>query len=121
MTGQTLTFPPLMWGEEATDTAFDHAVMKATLGCEAGLIAYKLGSTHMEAALVFAPEVPLSNAMAMLHFAVSASKTRLVRSPRPKSPCIWIGSAPFASMVPNADAYVRRRHLMIQVLFRIGL
>lgn len=61
-----ITFPPLMWGEEATDTALDHAVMKATLGCDAGLIAYKLGATTMEAAVVFAPEVPLQKAMAML-------------------------------------------------------
>ncbi|WP_299044729.1 biotin/lipoate--protein ligase family protein [uncultured Tateyamaria sp.] len=61
-----LTFPPLMWGEEAPDRAFDHAVMRATLGCDAGLIAYKLGAAEMEAALVFAPEVPLSKAMTML-------------------------------------------------------
>ena len=61
-----VTFPPLMWGEEAPDAAFDHAVMRATLGCDAGLIAYKLGASDMEAALVFAPEVPLRTAMAML-------------------------------------------------------
>ncbi|WP_299750609.1 biotin/lipoate--protein ligase family protein [uncultured Tateyamaria sp.] len=61
-----ITFPPLMWGEEAPDSAFDHAVMRATLGCDAGLISYKLGATEMEAALVFAPEVPLSKAIAML-------------------------------------------------------
>lgn len=66
MTTATLTFPPLMWGEEAIDTAFDHAVMKATLGCDAGLIAHKLAADHMQAALVFAPEVPLRKAMAML-------------------------------------------------------
>ncbi|WP_415401033.1 DUF4444 domain-containing protein [Tateyamaria sp. SN3-11] len=61
-----VTFPPLMWGEATGDSAFDHAVMKATLGCDAGLIAYKLGATELEAALVFAPEVPLRTAMAML-------------------------------------------------------
>ena len=61
-----VTFPPLMWGEAAGDSAFDHAVMKATLGCDAGLLAYKLGATELEAALVFAPEVPLRTAMAML-------------------------------------------------------
>ncbi|WP_299775047.1 biotin/lipoate--protein ligase family protein [uncultured Tateyamaria sp.] len=64
--GSQVTFPPLMWGEEAPDGAFDHAVMRATLGCDAGLISYKLGATEMEAALVFAPEVPLSKAIAML-------------------------------------------------------
>ncbi len=61
-----LTFPPLMWGEEAIDSALDHAVMKATLGCDAGLISYKLGASQMEAAIVFAPEVPLKQAMAMV-------------------------------------------------------
>ncbi|WP_372572048.1 biotin/lipoate--protein ligase family protein [Ruegeria jejuensis] len=61
-----LTFPPLMSGEEAPDSAFDHAIMRATLGCDAGLIAYHLGAAEMEAALVFAPEVPLSRAMTML-------------------------------------------------------
>lgn len=63
---EDITFPPLMWGEEAPDSAFDHAVMRATLGCDAGLISYKLGAAQMEAALVFAPEVPLSKAIAML-------------------------------------------------------
>ncbi|MEO9572921.1 MAG: DUF4444 domain-containing protein [Tateyamaria sp.] len=61
-----VTFPPLMWGEAAPDHAFDHAVMKATLGCDAGLIAYKLRADALEAALVFAPEVPLQTAMTML-------------------------------------------------------
>lgn len=66
MSEPTVTFPPLMWGEQAPGDAFDHAVMRATLGCDAGLIAYTLGATQMEAALVFAPEVPLSKAMTML-------------------------------------------------------
>ncbi|WP_415922351.1 DUF4444 domain-containing protein [Tateyamaria sp. SN6-1] len=61
-----VTFPPLMWGEEAPDSAFDHAVMRATLGCDAGLISYKLGAAEMQAALVFAPEVSLRKAIAML-------------------------------------------------------
>ena len=60
-----LTFPPLMWGEEAPEDAFEHAVMRATLGCDAGLISYKLGASTMEAAMVFAPEVPIEQAMAM--------------------------------------------------------
>jgi len=61
-----VTFPPLMWGEAAGESAFDHAVMRATLGCDAGLIAYRLGADALDAALVFAPEVPLRRAMAML-------------------------------------------------------
>lgn len=62
----TLTFPPLMWGEAATDAALDHAARKAALGCDAGLVAHMLTADRAEAALVFAPEVPLSEAMTML-------------------------------------------------------
>lgn len=60
------TFPPLMWGEAAPDDAFDHAVTKAVLGCDAGLVSYALRPNDMQAALVFAPEVPLAKAIAML-------------------------------------------------------
>lgn len=60
------TFPPLLWGEEASDNAFEHACMRAAMGCDAGLISYKLGAAQMQCALVFAPEVPLRLAMAML-------------------------------------------------------
>ncbi len=63
---EELTFPPLMWGEPATGDAMGHAARRAAMGCEAGLVAYILGATHAEAALVFAPEVPLKKAMAML-------------------------------------------------------
>jgi biotin-(acetyl-CoA carboxylase) ligase len=63
---KTLSFPPMMWGEEAPGDAFDHAQMKAITGCDAGLISYALGASHMQAALVFAPEVPLNQAMTML-------------------------------------------------------
>lgn len=61
-----ITFPPLMWGEAAPGDAFDHAVARATLGCDAGMISYRLGASRMEAALVFAPEVQLAKAMVML-------------------------------------------------------
>jgi len=61
-----LTFPPLMSGEPCNSDALGHASRRAALGCDAGLVAYALGSTRVEAALVFAPEVPLGRAMAML-------------------------------------------------------
>lgn len=63
---ETLTLPPLMWEEAANGPAFDHAVMRAVTGCDAGLIAHRLRPEAMEAALVLAPEVPLARAMAML-------------------------------------------------------
>ncbi|KAJ57158.1 hypothetical protein ACMU_01300 [Actibacterium mucosum KCTC 23349] len=62
----TPTFPPLMSGEAATGPALDHAALRAAMGCDAGLITYNLGATEMQAALVFAPEVPLARAMSML-------------------------------------------------------
>ena len=66
MSASELIFPPLMRGEPAQGDALSHAARRATLGCDAGLVAYLLAPAHIEAALVFAPEVPLRRAMAML-------------------------------------------------------
>lgn len=62
----SLTFPPLFWDEAAPGDAIEHAVMRATLGCDAGLVSHVLGASQMQAALVFTPEVPLRQAIAML-------------------------------------------------------
>ena len=61
-------FPPMMSGLAVDGVAepFDVACQKAMMGCDAGLVVHKLAANHMAAALVFAPEVPLSKAMAML-------------------------------------------------------
>lgn len=64
--GRAPEFPPMMWGEDATGDAFGHAARRAALGCESGLITYRLAADRMEAALVLAPEVPLAQAMIML-------------------------------------------------------
>nr|WP_245758700.1 biotin/lipoate--protein ligase family protein [Tropicimonas isoalkanivorans] len=61
-----LAIPPLMWAEAAPDDAFDHAVRRAQAGCDAGLVAHNLTAAQMQAALVLAPDVPLSKAVAML-------------------------------------------------------
>jgi len=61
-----LLFPPLMSGEAAGADVMEHASLRATQGCDAGLIAYVLGANSLQAALVFAPEVPLKEAMSML-------------------------------------------------------
>ena len=63
-----VTFPPLMSGQAVTgaEDPFRTACMKASLGCDAGLVVYNLGANSLSAALVFAPEVPLEEAMAML-------------------------------------------------------
>jgi BirA family biotin operon repressor/biotin-[acetyl-CoA-carboxylase] ligase len=62
------TFPPLMAGlqvEGAIDP-FQKACASAALGCDGGTVVYNLGSSDLRAAIVFAPEVPLADAIAML-------------------------------------------------------
>jgi len=67
MTAQEpLMFPPLMSGEEVKDDAFGHAVRRAVLGCDAGLVTYVLEADILEAAMVLTPEVALKQAMTML-------------------------------------------------------
>ncbi|MFG6592401.1 DUF4444 domain-containing protein [Sulfitobacter sp. 1A12157] len=63
---EDLSFPPLMSGEAVAGDALAAAVARAAQGCDAGQICYRLGETEVEAALVFAPEVPLARAVAML-------------------------------------------------------
>ena len=63
---EALTFPPLLWGEEAPGDALEHACMRAATGCDAGLITYRLGAAAMAGAMVFAPEIALKHAVAML-------------------------------------------------------
>ncbi|AXI45603.1 hypothetical protein C1J03_05860 [Sulfitobacter sp. SK012] len=66
MSTADLSLPPLLWDEVANGPAFDHACLRATQGCDAGLIAHDLGANTLQVALVFAPEVPLADAVAML-------------------------------------------------------
>ncbi len=61
-----LAFPPLLWGEEASSDAFGHACRRALLGCDAGLVSWRVTADSLEGALVLAPDVPLARAMAML-------------------------------------------------------
>ncbi|MEO9825770.1 MAG: DUF4444 domain-containing protein [Paracoccaceae bacterium] len=62
------TFPPLFIGQQVTGTTdpFDKACVEAVKGCDAGLVVYNLGANTLEAAIVFAPDVTLRDAMAML-------------------------------------------------------
>ena len=61
----TPTFPPLMYGEAAADPV-THAQMRAIQGCDAGLVAYDLGQSTLQVAIVFAPDVTLAKAAVML-------------------------------------------------------
>ncbi|WP_299285606.1 biotin/lipoate--protein ligase family protein [uncultured Tateyamaria sp.] len=62
------SFPPVFDGlaVEAGDDPFEVARAEAVRGCDAGLVTYDLGANMLKAALVFAPEVPLQEAVVML-------------------------------------------------------
>ncbi len=66
--GDRPSFPPLFAGVEVaggTDP-FAKACAEAALGCDAGTIVYNIGLDRLAAAIAFAPEVALEDAMAML-------------------------------------------------------
>ena len=62
------TFPPLLKGLEVDigDEPFEVAIDLADAGCDAGIVTYDITQEYLRAAIIFAPEVPLSEAMAML-------------------------------------------------------
>jgi len=67
------TFPPLFTGEAVSGSTdpFAKACTKAMIGCDAGLLVHSITPDHIKAAIVFAPETPLEDAMqAMIACAV---------------------------------------------------
>ncbi|MFY9210270.1 MAG: DUF4444 domain-containing protein [Aestuariivita sp.] len=65
---QAASFPPLMEGVavEGNVDPFEAAREMATVGCDAGTVVYNVQADRLRAALVFAPEVSLEDAMAMM-------------------------------------------------------
>ncbi len=62
-----LTVPPLFSAEAVPGAdPFERACAQAALGCDAGLVTHNITDTDLRASMVFAPEVPLLKAMAML-------------------------------------------------------
>lgn len=63
-----LSFPPLFQGTAVSgrNDPFDTACARATLGCDSGLLVHNVTPDQLRAAIVFAPEIPLEQAMAML-------------------------------------------------------
>jgi biotin-(acetyl-CoA carboxylase) ligase len=61
-------FPPLFSGMSLSGKAdpFAKAQMQAALGCDAGLVVHNISADYLRAAIVFAPEVPLAQAMPVL-------------------------------------------------------
>lgn len=64
----TPSFPPLFTGQpvEGAIEPFDKAIAEAVRGCDAGLVVYNLGANTLRAAIVFAPEMPLEDALCVL-------------------------------------------------------
>lgn len=62
------TFPPLMRGEAVGGRAdpFERAQALAALGCDGGTVVHNVQADRLRAAIAFAPEVALEDAMAML-------------------------------------------------------
>jgi hypothetical protein len=61
-------FPPLLCGVAVAgaDDPFDHARALAVRGCDGGTVVHNVQADRLRAAIVFAPEVALGRAMAML-------------------------------------------------------
>ncbi|MCG3266565.1 biotin/lipoate--protein ligase family protein [Yoonia sp. I 8.24] len=64
MTG--LLLPPLFHGVATVEQPSAVAERMARAGCDAGTLVYNLSGAELQAAIIFAPEVPLAQAMAML-------------------------------------------------------
>ena len=60
------SFPPLLHGQATVDAPLTVAVDMARAGCDGGTLVYNLTGNALHAAIVFAPEVSLTAAMAML-------------------------------------------------------
>ncbi|MDO6591522.1 hypothetical protein DS901_08910 [Loktanella sp. D2R18] len=64
MTG--LLLPPLFHGVATVEQPSAVAERMARAGCDAGTLVYNLSGAELRAAIIFAPEVPLAQAMAIL-------------------------------------------------------
>ena len=60
------SLPPLFTGEPSDADPLARAVERARAGCDGGTLVHRVMADRLRAAIVFAPEVPLSQAMAML-------------------------------------------------------
>ncbi len=60
------SFPPLLQGQATVDDPLEVAVALAAAGCDSGTLVHNLAGRDLRAALIFAPEVALADAMAML-------------------------------------------------------
>jgi BirA family biotin operon repressor/biotin-[acetyl-CoA-carboxylase] ligase len=60
------TFPPLLHGQATVDDPIAVAIQMARDGCDGGTVVYNLGGNDLRAAMIFAPDVVLADALAML-------------------------------------------------------
>lgn len=62
----TPEFPPLFTGLATAAEPFDIACAQAAEGCDAGLVVHQIAADRLRAAIVFSPEMPLADAVAMM-------------------------------------------------------
>ena len=62
----TLSLPPLLWEIATPEDPAREALRQARTGCDAGLLCWRVSEDAAQAALVLAPEVPLTTALTML-------------------------------------------------------
>lgn len=60
------TFPPLLTGQATVDDPVTVAITMARDGCDSGTVVYNLSASTLRAAMIFAPEVALRDAIAAL-------------------------------------------------------
>lgn len=65
---QPISFPPLFDGQavEGAIDPFEKACALATLGCQSGVLVHNISADRLRAAIVFAPEMPLEQAMSVM-------------------------------------------------------
>ena len=89
-------FPPLFSGQSADGAdPFAVACAKADAGCDAGLVVYDLAPDILRAAIVFAPDVTLCKAAAILPICGVGFKMPLARMHRQKLAYNWAGMATY--------------------------
>jgi BirA family transcriptional regulator, biotin operon repressor / biotin---[acetyl-CoA-carboxylase] ligase len=89
------SFPPLIRGVAVTGAIdpFVKACAMAALGCDSGVLVHNLAPDRLRAAIVFAPEVPLEQAMSALATCGVAFQTALgaLAPPEVAVHLTWVG------------------------------
>ena len=80
MSTTELSFPPLLWGEEVTTDALEHACMRAAAGCDAGLVAWRAAPDVVQGALGFEVKTISGNSCLQQSVSILTSHARSTSS-----------------------------------------